>query len=222
VHFWYPHSSERQAHTDKARHYKRTGHGARFTLTLVLWLLNAPSLLYHSIPIESTRSRLLPIMSARRGSHQHPTSTSPNTSQPRDDLDKSSTSLEMQNAYSYSPQMPHGDPYRHPSTVAPMHQAVSLPPLRAMEGHVHHMGYPTAPPMAMTSPPIQGYYTHAPPVMTLPGPPMMPIATAPGYARFPIPMADHRILAGRPTKKEIKRRTKTGCLTCRKRRIKVR
>jgi hypothetical protein len=36
------------------------------------------------------------------------------------------------------------------------------------------------------------------------------------------PQGDQRILSGGRHKKEIKRRTKTGCLTCRKRRIKVR
>ena len=41
--------------------------------------------------------------------------------------------------------------------------------------------------------------------------------------RYPLPPnPDGRILSGGRHKKEIKRRTKTGCLTCRKRRIKVR
>ena len=42
--------------------------------------------------------------------------------------------------------------------------------------------------------------------------------------RYPLPAAgpDSRLLTGGRHKKEIKRRTKTGCLTCRKRRIKVR
>ena len=40
--------------------------------------------------------------------------------------------------------------------------------------------------------------------------------------RYPLPPnPDGRILSGGRHKKEIKRRTKTGCLTCRKRRIKV-
>jgi len=45
-----------------------------------------------------------------------------------------------------------------------------------------------------------------------------------GIMRFPIPHApvDSRNISGGRHKKEIKRRTKTGCLTCRKRRIKVR
>ena len=40
--------------------------------------------------------------------------------------------------------------------------------------------------------------------------------------RYPLPQPDGRIMSGGRHKKEIKRRTKTGCLTCRKRRIKVR
>ena len=39
--------------------------------------------------------------------------------------------------------------------------------------------------------------------------------------RWPLP-PEGRIMSGGRHKKEIKRRTKTGCLTCRKRRIKVR
>lgn len=41
--------------------------------------------------------------------------------------------------------------------------------------------------------------------------------------RYPLPPpSDGRVMSGGRHKKEIKRRTKTGCLTCRKRRIKVR
>lgn len=45
-----------------------------------------------------------------------------------------------------------------------------------------------------------------------------------GVMRYPIPQTplDSRQISGGRHKKEIKRRTKTGCLTCRKRRIKVR
>ena len=39
--------------------------------------------------------------------------------------------------------------------------------------------------------------------------------------RYALPAADNRNLHGRSGKKEIKRRTKTGCMTCRRRRIKV-
>jgi hypothetical protein len=51
----------------------------------------------------------------------------------------------------------------------------------------------------------------------------MPANGQNGVLRFPIPPAmDARQMTGGRHKKEIKRRTKTGCLTCRKRRIKVR
>jgi hypothetical protein len=40
--------------------------------------------------------------------------------------------------------------------------------------------------------------------------------------RYPLPGDPNKILSGGRHKKEVKRRTKTGCLTCRKRRIKVR
>jgi white-opaque regulator 2 len=45
----------------------------------------------------------------------------------------------------------------------------------------------------------------------LPHPTLLPIAPSDSY----------RLLSGGRHKKEVKRRTKTGCLTCRKRRIKV-
>jgi hypothetical protein len=58
-------------------------------------------------------------------------------------------------------------------------------------------------------------------------PPTMP-SNAPnghsGIMRYPIPPQapmDVRQMSGGRHKKEIKRRTKSGCLTCRKRRIKV-
>jgi hypothetical protein len=61
-----------------------------------------------------------------------------------------------------------------------------------------------------------------------PMPPTMP-SNAPnghnGIMRYPIPPQapmDVRQMSGGRHKKEIKRRTKSGCLTCRKRRIKVR
>lgn len=38
--------------------------------------------------------------------------------------------------------------------------------------------------------------------------------------RYALPAPDNRVMSGGRHKKEIKRRTKTGCLTCRKRRIK--
>jgi hypothetical protein len=59
--------------------------------------------------------------------------------------------------------------------------------------------------------------------MVHPGQAMHNMATA-QLMRYPIPAqggGDARMLSGGRHKKEIKRRTKSGCLTCRKRRIKV-
>ncbi|KZF26403.1 hypothetical protein L228DRAFT_242866 [Xylona heveae TC161] len=77
------------------------------------------------------------------------------------------------------------------------------------------MGSPLPPPVA----PMGVYYPppqpHAyPPPGQHPGMAMSP------HSRYPIPAPDGRIMSGGRHKKEIKRRTKTGCLTCRKRRIK--
>jgi hypothetical protein len=127
----------------------------------------------------------------------------------------------MQPSYAYPPpQGQHGQSYQHsPATSNAVLPQVSLPPLRSIDGQ-----QPPPPPQLIPSPvnqqvpqampPIQGYYAHHPQGMPHPGQPMPP------YARYaPIPQG-----AGMPGghgKKEIKRRTKTGCLTCRKRRIKV-
>lgn len=65
----------------------------------------------------------------------------------------------------------------------------------------------------------QQYY----PGHTLPPPQHMNVTSDPNqHLRYPLPPPpDGRIMSGGRHKKEIKRRTKTGCLTCRKRRIKV-
>jgi hypothetical protein len=66
--------------------------------------------------------------------------------------------------------------------------------------------------------PMQAYYP-PPQGMQHPGQGM---TSSPHMMRYaPIPQGDQRMMSGGRHKKEIKRRTKTGCLTCRKRRIKV-
>ncbi|KAK3352833.1 hypothetical protein B0T25DRAFT_455700 [Lasiosphaeria hispida] len=116
--------------------------------------------------------------------------------------------------------------YAFPSQPAPppdhyRQTATALPSMRTLDHqqqqhqHQHtmamagHMAGPMAPgpPMGYYSVPPHAYSIHA-------DPNAMRFAIAPG-------MADPRIaLSGGRHKKEIKRRTKTGCLTCRKRRIK--
>ncbi len=65
---------------------------------------------------------------------------------------------------------------------------------------------------------------HPPPGQPMNMANMANMGSAPFNAmRYPLPPngGDQRVLSGGRHKKEIKRRTKTGCLTCRKRRIKV-
>jgi hypothetical protein len=65
---------------------------------------------------------------------------------------------------------------------------------------------------------MQHYYSHA----GHPQGQQMNMGAAPHMVRYQLPpQGDQRVLSGGRHKKEIKRRTKTGCLTCRKRRIKV-
>jgi len=101
--------------------------------------------------------------------------------------------------------------------------SLNLPPIRTVDGRQQsqqqqHGGPPTSgPPLP---PPInQQYY----PGHTLPPPQHMNVTSDPNqHLRYPLPPPpDGRIMSGGRHKKEIKRRTKTGCLTCRKRRIKV-
>ncbi|KAM4055010.1 fungal zn(2)-Cys(6) binuclear cluster domain-containing protein [Hirsutella rhossiliensis] len=101
---------------------------------------------------------------------------------------------------------------------------MSLPSMRTMDSMPQQpVSQPPAPhhtmAMAMTTPlaPVSGaplFYPHH--AMALPSNYSL---AHDAMSRFPLPH-DPRILGSRGPKKEIKRRTKTGCLTCRKRRIK--
>jgi hypothetical protein len=123
--------------------------------------------------------------------------------------------------YAYPPQpAPPPDPYRQAPTALPSMRTLDHVPSQQQQ-HAHqqqqhammnaHMGAPMAPA------PQMGYYSVPPHAYGIHADPnAMRFAMAPG-------MADPRIaLSGGRHKKvpEIKRRTKTGCLTCRKRRIK--
>ena len=82
------------------------------------------------------------------------------------------------------------------------------------------MGSPLPPP-PMTQNMTQ--YYHAQVQSLPPSAQHMNVTSDPNQpVRYPLPAADNRMMSGGRHKKEIKRRTKTGCLTCRKRRIKVR
>lgn len=121
--------------------------------------------------------------------------------------------------------------------------SISLPPISAIDFNhqnstqthqvSHEMSQHIVPPPARTLPPLP-YYS---PMQAMPAPEYVQTAR-PMYAnqmhymmpvsRMPLPStADAANMmgyaAGRHTQKnkEVKRRTKTGCMTCRKRRIKV-
>lgn len=134
-------------------------------------------------------------------------------------------SPQMQPSYTYPP--PQGqssnEPYRQSPTASTMPPTnLNLPPIRGMDGQSQ---MPAQPPGQQTSPPIPpGQPIPAYSYVSPPGQPMIPGQVG-AYTpqRYPLPAqnADARMMSGGRHKKEIKRRTKTGCLTCRKRRIKV-
>ena len=133
-------------------------------------------------------------------------------------------SPQMQPSYAYPP--PQGqssnEPYRQSPAASSMPPAnLNLPPIRGMDGQSQ---MPAQPPGQQSSSPMPPgapipAYPYAPP----PGQPMIPGQVGAYPQRYPLPAqnADARMMSGGRHKKEIKRRTKTGCLTCRKRRIKV-
>ncbi|KAK4097407.1 hypothetical protein N658DRAFT_434073 [Parathielavia hyrcaniae] len=121
--------------------------------------------------------------------------------------------------YLYSTQPMPPDPYRpNPTTLPSMrtldHRQPQTQPQHGIALSVHMAG-PVTPAPAPAH--MAAYYGVHPQshMYGLPDPNAMRFALAPGLGHDP------RIaLSGGRHKKEIKRRTKTGCLTCRKRRIK--
>ncbi|KAG9186778.1 hypothetical protein G6011_09886 [Alternaria panax] len=135
----------------------------------------------------------------------------------------------MQPTYTYPP--PQGQQSNEGYRTSPQGAQMSLPPLnlppiRLQDGQ-QSQAQPQQPPQPMGSPlpppqhGMQQYYPH--PAHAQPGQPMMANMGGPQFnaMRYQLPpQGDQRVLSGGRHKKEIKRRTKTGCLTCRKRRIK--
>lgn len=125
--------------------------------------------------------------------------------------------------------------------------SISLPPISSIDFHTHvaHRSSPEVvqplpppPPAApRVLPPLPYPYAGRPAPPPPPPPPVLhdylqarpiypgiPSNYQPMPARIPLPSTTDRNLIVAPTRhkaKEVKRRTKTGCLTCRKRRIKV-
>lgn len=139
----------------------------------------------------------------------------------------------MQPTYTYPP--PQGqsgqEPYRASPTGSNMSlPSLNLPPIRLQDGQgqpppqpqpgQQPMGSPLPPPVA----PMSAYYPPHPGQSLPPPGQQMNITSSPHNLamRYQLPpQGEPRMMSGGRHKKEIKRRTKTGCLTCRKRRIKV-
>ncbi|KAK1717386.1 uncharacterized protein BDZ83DRAFT_29443 [Colletotrichum acutatum] len=122
------------------------------------------------------------------------------------------------NQYAYHPQQTQAqaDPYR----ASPGAPIPSLPSMKSLEHHYQQSAPPPPQtmPMQMQMAPNQGMQYYLPP-----GVQSNPYMTQDlNHLRYQIPHGhDPRLMRGPGgPKKEIKRRTKTGCLTCRKRRIK--
>jgi hypothetical protein len=128
-------------------------------------------------------------------------------------------------AYAYPPpqQQQAVEPYRASPTGSHVSlPSLNLPPIRSLDPRQQQgpasLGSPLPPPAA----PMGAYYHNQ--QQSLPPPQQHPNVTSSPHhqpLRYPLPAPDGRIMSGGRHKKEIKRRTKTGCLTCRKRRIKV-
>ncbi|PMD64100.1 uncharacterized protein K444DRAFT_492794, partial [Hyaloscypha bicolor E] len=127
--------------------------------------------------------------------------------------------------YNYPPPNQQAETYRASPTGS--NGSLSLPSMRSLDPlqqqqqqqqQQHHMGSNLPPPVAQ----MGGPYYHNP-GQSLPHPAhQYPNVTSDptGNMRYALPVTDSRVMSGGRHKKEIKRRTKTGCLTCRKRRIK--
>ncbi|EEP80482.1 predicted protein [Uncinocarpus reesii 1704] len=102
---------------------------------------------------------------------------------------------------------PNNLPPPNQSNLAPVNQVNNhVPPAPAHPGSQMHMG---SIPTAFSAQPIAGYYSEMP-------------ANSQQSDGFELVSDGGGMLSGgRMGKKDVKRRTKTGCLTCRKRRIKV-
>jgi hypothetical protein len=137
-----------------------------------------------------------------------------------------------------------GEPNVQPaSTIPSTTWSLSLPPLRSIDPLRQFASNPAPdselsarhPPLGL--PPIAQYppqLTGAPPYYGISprchlgsyrgsGAPSVQMNLVPHASHVPIaPSESHHLIAGGRNKREVKRRTKTGCRTCRKRRIKVR
>lgn len=127
-------------------------------------------------------------------------------------------------AYPAPQQQQNVEPYRASPTGSHVSlPSLNLPPIRSIDPRQPQqqqvgMGSPLPPPGGQ----VPAYYGQQHQNLPPPGHQHPNVTSSPHHQgmRYQLPN-DSRIMSGGRHKKEIKRRTKTGCLTCRKRRIKV-
>ncbi|KAI0447138.1 hypothetical protein F4803DRAFT_559037 [Xylaria telfairii] len=163
------------------------------------------------------------------GTMSHPPPHIPGTRQPLPYSTPSAYATGgMSNAhYGYANTAPPAhDPYRT-NTHATANNAMPLPSMRTFDPvqqqsqQQQHMAMamPVSPvPSVPGQPPL--YYAQQVPMSSIPGNPYASLSPDVMGQRYALPPGGPAVLTAGRHKKEIKRRTKTGCLTCRKRRIK--
>jgi hypothetical protein len=136
-------------------------------------------------------------------------------------------SPQMRPTYAWPPpQGQSNEPYRQsPGQSNASLPPMNLPPLRSIDTQSQAPSHPSShqnegPIQQQQGQPMSGYYPPPPPPQGMQQ--HHGLTSSPHMMRYaPIPQGDAHMMTGSRHKKEIKRRTKTGCLTCRKRRIKV-
>lgn len=116
--------------------------------------------------------------------------------------------------YNYNPQQGHYSSHSHSMAISNY-----LPPMR-MTPPTTSLPAPVLPQPSSLQSPHHVYFGPS----QLPPPPNITHISSSSHQplRYALPQVPpERVMSGGRHKKEIKRRTKTGCLTCRKRRIKV-
>ena len=167
-----------------------------------------------TLPWQPPRFSETPSIMSQTGENNHTSSYYPPAQFP---------SPSMAGPYNYPPPEGQNNSPSGPNMALPT--ALSLPPIHTIDGRPQppqppqqqqqqQQGQGQGQPGTQTQmPPVMGHYYGQ-------GQPFQPTTDPSQPMRYPIP-PDGRVMSGGRHKKEIKRRTKTGCLTCRKRRIKV-
>lgn len=199
---------------------------------------------HQAVKAEATEDRQLDpalLSSPPLSQHSGPSMSDGNATQTRQQPNSypsphSYPSPSLQPTYTYPPPSQQGEVkpevYRASPTGSNMAlPSLSLPPIRAMDGQAQLQQQQAVPQPQTGSPlppsvtPMSTYYPPTGQPMPYAGQ-QMNVTSSPQNVtmRYALPqqgVLGERIMSGGRHKKEIKRRTKTGCLTCRKRRIKV-